>query len=394
MAPVLAILIDSVRALRAKKLFWFVLSISAIVVISYGSIGFNKEGFSILYGLKSFKNEYIREGMPYANYMLDMMFATFIIPLWLSWGAIILALISTADIIPEFLADGAIDLVVSKPISRVTIFLTKFVGSLMFVFFQVLIFCVGVFLIYRFRLHQWRWSMFYAIPIVLAVYSYLYAMMALLNVLTRSTLASLLITIIMWLSLFSLQSTEKILNTIRLSNVDRLKWQNTRMEYLTHRMKDAIQDDNKRQIERYKSELDDLRVSNAETTSFTNKISLWHSGFRMTMNVLPKPQETVNLVKRKLQSDENFRLDSIFEVMAGEAPPDVPKNYGNTNIDETPSTNPDLEEDKYRYSDRNMQRDIEEDYKSRSAAFVLCTSLGFEAVILGFACFIFVRKDY
>ena len=93
-------------------------------------------------------------------------FSDFIVAVWLSWIAIILALISTCTIFPDFLAGGAIDLVLSKPIHRATMFGMKFVMSLLFVILQVLMFCTGIFLCIGLRLGEWNWMIFAAVPVV------------------------------------------------------------------------------------------------------------------------------------------------------------------------------------------------------------------------------------
>jgi hypothetical protein len=46
-----ALLLDSLRMLRSRKLFWISLGISALVVAAYASIGFGENGLSLLFGL-------------------------------------------------------------------------------------------------------------------------------------------------------------------------------------------------------------------------------------------------------------------------------------------------------------------------------------------------------
>ncbi|MFW5652990.1 MAG: hypothetical protein ACOC0P_03000, partial [Planctomycetota bacterium] len=110
MTAITAILLDSVRQLRSKNLFWLVLAISTLIFVAYGSIGFTPNGLSIGFGIWEFENDFLREDTVYARIFLEGIFLTVIVPLWFTWGAIILALISTADIFPDFIAKGAIDL--------------------------------------------------------------------------------------------------------------------------------------------------------------------------------------------------------------------------------------------------------------------------------------------
>jgi len=409
MTPILAILNDSLRQLRSRKLFWFVLGISALIVIAYGSIGFNERGLSLGYGLFTFDNDIIRSGTPMARYFLEAIFSAFIIPIWLAWGAIILALISTADVFPDFLSDGAIDLVISKPIRRMTIFLTKYLGSLLFVVLQVFIFCFGVFLIIGLRLNEWRWPIFYAVPIVTIIYSYLYAVMVLLNILTRSTLASLLLTAILWIGLFSLQSTESILNMFRIQIIASIEKDDAFIEDQLAIMKSNEKPMKLSEAEAMRDEIEDTRRDLERDHNTLEILSLWHQSFRYTMNVLPKPSETVNLVTRRLESDAPMSFSNILTSAFSNQP--VTTTYEtepSTKPPDTALTTDDLsagppdesldEWENYRDEQRKEQQELtnrmEEDYNARSATFVLSTSLAFEAFILFIATVIFTRRDY
>src|SRR5688572_14282325 len=61
----------------------------------------------------------------------------------LSWSLIIFfSLISTASFIPSMLEKGTIDLLISKPLSRATILLSKYIGAVLFVFLSM-VFLMG-----------------------------------------------------------------------------------------------------------------------------------------------------------------------------------------------------------------------------------------------------------
>src|SRR5580692_11650279 len=96
---------------------------------------------------------------------------------------------------PDLLTGGSIDLYLSKPISRLRLFLTKYFTGLLFVGFQVGAFSAASFLVLAIRGQVWIWGVFLAIPIVLVFYSYLYCVCVLIGVLTRSTLTAILLTI-------------------------------------------------------------------------------------------------------------------------------------------------------------------------------------------------------
>ncbi len=210
-----AMLLDSYRELNSKKLFWVILVISAMVVLTYASIGFDETGMSMFFGLWHTENELLTKGSFMSSLLYRSIFSTFMVGIWLAWIATILALVSTTTIFPDFVTGGAIDLVLSKPIRRVTVFFMKFATSLLFVLLQVTLFCVGVFLCMGIRLGDWEWKIFAAIPVVTLFFSYLFSVNVLFGVWTRSALAALLITMVLWTSLWSVNQAETILNVVR-----------------------------------------------------------------------------------------------------------------------------------------------------------------------------------
>ena len=144
MSQTLAIFGDAYRGLKARKMFWIVLVISFLVVASFGCLGISEKGLTLLAWELGFGPN-TRDLL--ADVFYKSMFVGLGIGFWLSWVAAILALVSTAGIIPAFLAQGAVDLVLSRPISRGRLFLTQYAAGLMFVFLQITIFCVASFLV-------------------------------------------------------------------------------------------------------------------------------------------------------------------------------------------------------------------------------------------------------
>src|SRR5690606_38446317 len=132
---------------------------------------------------------------------------------WLTWIAAILALLSTTSIFPDFLQPGSIDLALSKPNSRPFLFLSKYCGSLLFVILQVAIFTVIIFFIVGFRLNEWNFGLFWAIPLVTLLFSSIYSMNVLFGVMTRSPMAALLLTLTVWALLWVAQRTERVVHS-------------------------------------------------------------------------------------------------------------------------------------------------------------------------------------
>ncbi|WP_367873261.1 ABC transporter permease [Luteolibacter sp. Populi] len=189
---------DSFRLLKARRLFWITFGISLVVAIAYASIGFDKEGMTLFFGAKSFENPILREGQPEAAAFYVLLFTDGMVGLWLAWFAMGLALISTAGIFPDFISEGSIGISLSKPIGRLQLFLTKFAGGLLFVALQVGVFTLVVFLAIGFRIDEWNFTLFWAVPVTTFVFGLLYSVAVCVGIWTRSTLIALLSAILMW----------------------------------------------------------------------------------------------------------------------------------------------------------------------------------------------------
>jgi ABC-type transport system involved in multi-copper enzyme maturation permease subunit len=196
-----AIFVDAYRELNAKKLFWIVLAISAVVMIAFA--GFKAEDHSLSY----FGIALPDWGIPPRAFYKSL-FTSFIIGLWLTWAATIKALISTASIFPEFISGGSIDLFLSKPISRLRLFITKYMSGLLFVILQVTLVCGLGFLILGFRGGGWYPQIFWGIPIVTCFFSYLFSVCVLFGIVTRSALTALPLTIIFWFACWGVSTAE------------------------------------------------------------------------------------------------------------------------------------------------------------------------------------------
>jgi hypothetical protein len=144
-----------------------------------------------------------------------LIFARYGIGIWLAWLASILALVSTAGIFPDLINSGSIHLLISKPIGRLRLFFTQYGAGLLFVCLQVALFTLACFLVIGLRGGAWEPSLFMAVPVVLCFFSYLFSVCVLLGLLTRSTLAALLLTMLFWFFTFGVGVAENILLVFR-----------------------------------------------------------------------------------------------------------------------------------------------------------------------------------
>lgn len=382
----IALLVDSWRLLTSRKLFWLTLILNLLVVVLYGSIAITANGISLGYGLWEIESEQFRAGSPLARTVLMPFINVQIISFWLAWIATGLGLISTASIFPDFLADGAIDMVLAKPISRLKTFLVKYLGALLFVLMQVTVFCVASLIVGRCRLGEWQWMLLAAIPVVVLFFSYIYAVSALVGVATRSSIAAILAAALFWLAIWAVQSAEQVSLTIATQFTAvaeiREKVIAKREEALAAMTaKGMTREDN--EFERLRGRIENDRAELVKERESADRAQAWHDGFYAATAAVPKTKGTIALIDRWFAPENE--ATSLTEILMSGA-----RHRGNANSDELPDDDRDISFRAQRDGELKATR-IAAD---RSATWVIGTSLAFEIVVLALAAIIFVRRDF
>lgn len=399
-----AILVDGYRELNSKKLFWISLAISALCVLVFLVIGINERGVTFLTFTVAnpvFNTNFLTPATYY-----KWVFITFGVKLWLAWIATILALISTAPIFPDFLAGGAVEMVVSKPIGRVRLFLTKYVTALLFVAVQITVFTGLCLIMLGIRGGAWDFRILWAIPIVLAFYSFLYCICALMGVLTRSTIASLLLTVLIWFLLFLLSMGD----VVTLTGREYYTGQVAALEKRVPRMEKAAQAEADRRSEE-KAARDEQRepVSPPPVREHTDEelfsanvfleakrreldearkdlstLEFWNGLLLKVKAPLPKTTETINLLERTVMTEQEMRRFSTEQIERNSTQERARRKERDKSItaDDEVVTRTDT------------AAAAESAFKGRSLWWVLGTSFAFEAAVLGFASWRFARRDF
>lgn len=384
----IALFYDAYRELNSKKLFWITLLLSGVFVAVLGMLGINKEGMTALWFTIPIPT--LNSDLISASAFYKMLFLQLGVGLWLTWIATVLALVSTADIFPSLLTGGQIETMLSKPISRTRLFLTKYTTGLFFVAVQVTLFCVGSILVIGIRGGTWLPEILLAIPIVVVFYSYLFSVMTVLGIFTRSTIASLLITILLWFLLFMVNSADQVLVSLH---------ENTKIEAeaTSSRLVAAEQDAATKFIEQARSEgreLDDsyqptsaeldtvnvflpmLRDSAEKKQKLESGLSPWRNGVYVAKTVLPKTGETINLLAKYVMSED----DAAAWMSVGS--------------EDDPGTVVDEETGDVTVSNAELNQATAKAINDRPLWWVLGTSLCFEAVMLLIAGWKFRRTDF
>ena len=369
MSQTIAIFHDAYRGLKARKMFWIVLAMSALVVAAFACFGITDRGIKVLFWELEFPltTEHVSPAMFY-----KMMFTGLGIDFWLSWVATILALISTAGIFPAFIASGSIDLVVSRPIGRTRLFLTQYAAGLLFVALQITVFCLASFLVIGLRGGAWEPGIFLAIPLVLCFFSYLYSVCVLLGVLWRSTVAALLLTLLFWAVVFGLHVAESGVLFMQLQQQQEQRQRGLRIDGLEASVRAQAAGSRPSSASAgqrggVQERLTKLRGEYDRAASLIDALKAVHRILYGAKTVLPKTSETIDLLERVL-------IHAAELPGAGEEQEPSPGGPG------APSP--------------EAARQFVEELRGRSAAWIVGTSLAFELVVLALAAAIFRRRDF
>jgi ABC-type transport system involved in multi-copper enzyme maturation permease subunit len=113
-------------------------------------------------------------------------------------AGVLLALIWTAGFLPTFLDPAAATVLLAKPFPRWAVLAGKIAGVLAFVGGQAVVFVAAVWCALGVRTGVWDGHVFAVVPLLLVHFFSFYAVSALLAVITRSTVASVLGTAAIW----------------------------------------------------------------------------------------------------------------------------------------------------------------------------------------------------
>jgi len=136
---------------------------------------------------------------------------------------VLAAILVTAPIIPQTFEAGAIDLLLSKPVSRPLLFLTKFAGGCAFILLNAAYFVIGLWLIVGLRFGIWSSRMLLTIPVFLFLFSIYYAVSSLAGVLWRNAVVCIVVTVLFWVVCFAVGTTKNLMEQVWLNSARLVK---------------------------------------------------------------------------------------------------------------------------------------------------------------------------
>jgi ABC-type transport system involved in multi-copper enzyme maturation permease subunit len=206
-----ALIVDSFRDAIDRKIFWIMMLITVAVAAAMACLSFNERGIDVMFGAWTIESEEYHLGGDDMRSVVGAIAVKVIADTYIGWIGLVLALVATAGVYPSLMQPGTIDTIACKPMSRTKLFMGKYLGAMVFVGVQAFVFVGLTFLVMGVRWHYWIWGYWFTAPLMVVLFSYVYAFCALFGVLTRSTLAALLLTLVAWVGIWAPQSIHELL---------------------------------------------------------------------------------------------------------------------------------------------------------------------------------------
>lgn len=129
-------------------------------------------------------------------------------------GAVFVGILVTSPIIPDMFQPGSLHLLLSKPVARPALYLSKFVGGCAFVLLCVTLLVAGLWLISGTRLDIWNHRLYYSIPVFVFLFAIYYSVSALAGLHWRSAVVSVAVTVVFWFLCFIVGTASNIFESL------------------------------------------------------------------------------------------------------------------------------------------------------------------------------------
>jgi ABC-type transport system involved in multi-copper enzyme maturation permease subunit len=183
----------TVREAMARKVFIFFLGISALTILLsaafFGVVGDN----SFINGAVTTGNTSVLKDVVSS---LELMILS---PL--SALCIMISIFSCASFVPNMLEKGNIDLLLSKPISRLQLILGKYFGGLLVVLMNITFLIVGIWIVVSVKFSYWNFNFLSLILVITFTFAVLYALIVWFGIMTRSATPGMMVAYLIYIIL-------------------------------------------------------------------------------------------------------------------------------------------------------------------------------------------------
>lgn len=125
---------------------------------------------------------------------------------------LLIAIIVTANMIPDMFEPGSLNLLLSKPISRWGLFVSKFFGGCVFIGLCACYLFIGLWLWMGIGMGIWDRAMLLSIPLYIIVFAIYFSVSAVVGLLWRSPIVSVILTLLFWAFCFAIGSSHGFFN--------------------------------------------------------------------------------------------------------------------------------------------------------------------------------------
>lgn len=131
-----------------------------------------------------------------------------VLSVFLGFFGVFSSLLVTASIIPRTFEPGEISLLLSKPVRRVTLYITRFFGGCLFTLLCAGLLVTGTWLLLWLRFSLWKPELLWCIPLYVFLFAIYYSVSALSGAIWRNPIVSLIVVVIFWV----VQTTAGVVN--------------------------------------------------------------------------------------------------------------------------------------------------------------------------------------
>jgi len=216
-----ALIVDTFREALARKIFWGLFALSCLMILFFlfvmriDVVEGATATISIFGQTESGKPQEIDKLVPQVHGVIAAFLYTF---------GMVLAIFASAGLIPSVLEPGRIELVLSKPVSRVHLLAGRYLGNLLIVGLNLTLLVVGIWLIFGWKTGFWNPPFLLTIPLTLFIFSVHLTVVVLIGVLWESTALGVMVPV--FLSMLSpLLAQDKVVRKLLSSEWSRDLWQ-------------------------------------------------------------------------------------------------------------------------------------------------------------------------
>lgn len=186
-----ALIRDTFREALARKIFWGLFALSTVLILFFLfllriDVAQGAVASVALFGQR------LNQGVD-VQQIINGVYAGIATFLY-TWG-MFLSVFASAGLIPSVLEPGRIELILSKPVSRLHILLGRYVGNILVVASNVIYLVLGVWLIFGIKTGRWSPQFLCAIFTTVFIFAVLLSVVVLVGVLTESPALATMVTV-------------------------------------------------------------------------------------------------------------------------------------------------------------------------------------------------------